>query len=60
MGVYAPEKRREKRVAVKISLNQMKVITTRLFLLSSYKGGRMLNLGSPLCLVLGSSCGGGE
>ena len=43
----------------KVSLNQMKNYNKNCFP-SSYKGGRMLNLESSLCLRLGSSSGGGE
>jgi len=57
--LYAPEKERRGN-AVKIFLESDEKITTKTTFPSSYKGGRMLNLESPLCLMLGSSCGGGE
>ena len=51
--------KRNKGVRCKISLNQMKKLQQNCFP-SNYKGGRMLNLESSLCLRLGSSSGGGE
>ena len=41
-----------------VSLNQMEKLQPALS--SGYKGGGILNLEFPLCLVLGSSGGGGE
>ena len=59
LSLYAPEKR-ERRLYYKIFLESDEKITTKLLFPSSYKGGRMLSLESSLCLMLGSSCGGGE
>ena len=56
--LYAPEKR-ERSLYCKIFLESDEKLQQNCFP-SSYKGGRMLNLESSLCLRLGSSSGGGE
>ena len=52
--------RRGQEFAVKVFLESNEKDYNKNIVPSGYKGGRILNLESPLCLRLGSSCGGGE
>jgi len=52
--------RRGQEFAVKVFLESNEKDYNKNSVPSGYKGGRILNLESPLCLRLGSSCGGGE
>ena len=59
-GTCMTRERRGQEFAVKVFLESNEKDYNKNTVPSGYKGGRILNLEFPLCLMLGSSCGGGE